>query len=71
MEVDAFFQASAGMSGQQVDQTGFAYRIIILMPAAVISITGTGSDEYWLTHAAGKFRSRVMSGEDWAGGVTF
>jgi len=56
---------------QYVDQTGFATGICELMPASVFSLTGTGSDVCWRTYAAGKARSRAMSGEDWAGGVTY
>ena len=56
---------------QYVDQTGIATGISVLMPAAVFSSTGTGSDACWRTYAAGNFRSRAMSGEDWAGGVAF
>ena len=51
---------------QYVDQTGFATGIIILMPASVFSSTGTGSDACWQSGAAGIFRQRAMSGEDWA-----
>ncbi len=40
------------------------------MPAAVFSLTGAGSEKCWQTYAAGIYRSRVMSGEDWDGGVT-
>ena len=54
-----------------VDQTGYAYGISKLMPAAVFSSTGTGSDSCWQTDAAGICRSRAMSGEDWDGGVKF
>ena len=55
---------------QYVDQTGFATGIRKLMPAAVFSSTGAGSDECWHSYAAGTYRLRAMSGEDWAGGVT-
>jgi hypothetical protein len=55
---------------QYVDPTGFVTGIRKLVPAAVFSSTGAGSDECWRTYAAGKFRSRVMSGEDWVGGIT-
>jgi len=51
---------------QYVDQTGFAHGIGKLMPAAVISSTGAGSDACWHTYAAGNFWSRAMSGGDWA-----
>jgi len=71
MKVVAAFQATAGMRGTVGCQTGFASGIRELLPAAVFSSTGAGSDEYWHTYTAGKSRSRVMSGEDWAGGVTF
>jgi len=42
-----------------------------LMPASVFSSTGAGSDACWQTYAAGNFRSRAMSGEDWADGVIY
>jgi len=51
---------------QYVDQTGFARGIRKLMTAAVFSSTRAGSDACWQTDAAGKFRQREMSGEDWA-----
>jgi len=54
----------------RLTKQGFAAGITKLMPAAVFSLTGAGSEEYWQTYAAGIYRSRVMSGEDWAGGVT-
>jgi len=51
---------------QYVDQTGFTSGKRKLMPAVVFSSTGAGRDERWRSHAAGNFRSRAMSGGDWA-----
>ena len=56
---------------QYVAQTGIAAGISILMPAAVFSTTGAGSDECWRSYAAGNFRPRAMSGEDWAAGMIY
>jgi hypothetical protein len=42
-----------------------------MMTAAIFSLMGAGSDECWRNYAAGKFRSKAMSGEDWAGGITY
>jgi len=56
---------------QHVAQTGFAFGISILMPAAVFSSTGAGSNEGWRSYAAGNFRPRAMSGEDWAAGLVY
>jgi len=56
---------------QYVAQTGIAAGISILMPAAVFSTTGAGSDECWRSYAAGNFRPRAMSGEDWAAGTIY
>jgi len=56
---------------QYVDHTGLTNGEDMLMPASVFSSTGTDSDTCWQTDAAGNLRSKVMSGEDWAGGVNF
>jgi len=56
---------------QYVDQARLTNGENMLMPAAVFSSTGAGSDAGWKTYAAGICRQWVMSGEDWAAGTIY